>query len=224
MSQRTFSPKSRFPKAWHASMSTSPKGTVASLVGDRFERVVRVLNPLHTVGDGRPPVRWSEIASSNGRLVDLACCSYFDISGKILHSGKSEFAGLEEPLAGGDPSVLISIANGIRRSSDVPSSALFAVWDGFGSQRTVTTESFLIGRLSYFVIESTSLDRIVDPLGRGQPANLAWSEQSNWLVASPIDLPSTYVAGSIGMVGTLLDDPGLECAEVHPSFSTLEPL
>jgi hypothetical protein len=41
-------------------------------------------------------------------------------------------------------------------------------------------------------------------------ANLWWPDDHAWIVATEVDLNSTYVGGSSACVADLLDNPGLE--------------
>ncbi|MDX6646615.1 MAG: hypothetical protein QOK40_2342, partial [Miltoncostaeaceae bacterium] len=51
------------------------------------------------------------------------------------------------------------------------------------------------------------------PLGRPQVANLWWPDDRAWVVASEIDLDSTYMAGSRALIDAILAEPALEALE-----------
>ena len=53
---------------------------------------------------------------------------------------------------------------------------------------------------------------------REQTPNLWWPADHSWCVASEIDLPWTYVAGSSELIGCLLDDDRLETTPSSPEF------
>ena len=49
-----------------------------------------------------------------------------------------------------------------------------------------------------------------------QSANLVWSPDRNWCVATDIDRDSTYVGGAAGLVSDIVGSDDLEAFEVQP--------
>ena len=49
-----------------------------------------------------------------------------------------------------------------------------------------------------------------------QSANLVWPEDRSWCVATEIDLVSTYVGGSAGLISAIVASAGLEAWEAKP--------
>jgi len=213
-----------FPDDWGQSILTAELGTVAALVGEGFERIVRVLNPAYALADGHwKPVLWVEIAAARDRQLDLGASSFKEVSGVVLHSGAAGTGWTIEPEVGGDPKVLLEVASVLRRFTKDPAAVAFGVWDGFSAIRdledaTVRLES------RHYVVTRGPIGGIVDPTGYGPPANLAWSDSPEWLVVSDIDLPASYVAGPSDVADALLRHPDLECIEVSSETRLSEPL
>ncbi len=54
-----------------------------------------------------------------------------------------------------------------------------------------------------------------------QTPNLWWPADRSWCVASDLDLPWTYVAGSASLIEQILSDPGLEALPARPEDTVL---
>lgn len=80
-----------------------------------------------------------------------------------------------------------------------------------------------LARRSYLLYEGvlrdalalTDVDNIL--LTGEEIPNLWWPQEVSWFVASGVGLDSTYVGGSVALIGRLCSDPRLEALAVLPS-------
>ncbi|GAA3546182.1 hypothetical protein GCM10022222_32300 [Amycolatopsis ultiminotia] len=69
----------------------------------------------------------------------------------------------------------------------------------------------------------TGLSQNLAPAPLSSLPNIAWPDDRSWVIATEVDLRSTYIAASSECVHDLLIDDGIEAFEVRPTdLVTLE--
>ena len=107
-------------------------------------------------------------------------------------------------------------------SSHTPESELcwFGIWEGFGfldkTARKAPSIATRDRRWHLFRAPLGGLTESFDPHFGHQSANLAWSADRSWFVATEIDAEVTYVAGPQELVDSIHSTPGLETRIVSP--------
>jgi hypothetical protein len=106
-------------------------------------------------------------------------------------------------------------------ATTTPDACWFCIWDGYGEVGGAASAGVprlaLPGR-EYLVLRgpvaaAAAVDAIAAPNGNRVGPNLWWPEDRAWVVASEIDLDSTYVAGSRELIDAILAEPALEALE-----------
>ena len=162
--------------------------------------------------EGGERVRWSTIASWNGRVVHPEM--QFD---RIAHLSDPndvpgwEVAPQEGLLPREDSARLASL---LRPCTTTPDVCWFCIWEGIGfldPQRyrdvpRVSTpgRSYLLYRGPLDAVTSFSWDWL------WQSPNLWWPDDRAWCVATEIDLPETYVGGPEACIERILNEDQLE--------------
>lgn len=183
--------------------------SVLSLVPAGFPAYVRVFHPMR-IDQSR--MSWAEIAHTHGKRVH---------PGMQAHAiGAPDQAALE--TAGQlDRDVAASLVRVLAHHTSTPDSCWFAVWEGFGGlPRTVAdAPAFLLPNRRYHLLTSpidAALDDALDrPFGYRSP-NLWWPDDKAWLVATEIDLHSTYVGCTDACSADVLATSEIEALEVSP--------
>lgn len=109
-------------------LSTGAPGTWGSMVGATWPAVARVLHPAYRVVDGETTaVRWAQLGSGLGPGT-----SWFDLTGRRLHSGANGPGWDAEPAVGPlDPAVTVPL---LRRLRAVQEAQLYVgEWNGYGN-------------------------------------------------------------------------------------------
>ena len=209
-------------------------GTVCTVVPRGFESYARVLHPAWRVRlrDGyiaRERVTWAQVASETGRTVHRRM-QWRQILGRpVMEEPEVERrvrAGdvvFGEPYEGSAaPPVLAALHNRLAPHTRDPDACWFGVWFGFGwNYRVGVPETKSIGNgyreWDLFRGPLKSMRRCFLESGpTHQSANLVWPEDRSWCVATEIDLVSTYVGGSAGLISAIVASAALEAWEVKP--------
>lgn len=216
--------------------------TVTSVVPAGFEAYARVLHPAADPSPGgRRLVRWRDVSAWSGRPLEPdAPFHAVAIPPQPVHSvppwsGRGPHPGR---LAGADAKALVAV---VRRHTRTPDDCWFCLWDGYdwngtplsgGGEGGSTEDASAtpipppvwdgprveLSNRRYFLYRGPAECALLHrPDGSyAQTANLWWPEDRAWCVATEVDLPWTYVAGSVALVRSLVGDPGLEAIEVAP--------
>jgi hypothetical protein len=205
---------------------------VGALVPRGFEAYARVLHPAESASG--EPVRWSTVAEWSGRTIHPRV--QFTA---IARGGRGAAPWTEPPQAGCLPLVLLrDLCELLGRHTSVPQRCWFCLWTGYGLFDEPHSAAVFIAppksaehsaaRLhrplpkphglpvllperEYHLFQGplTAATEMGDRFGPQSP-NLFWPDDRAWLVASEIDLDSTFVGGSASLIGELLGDPRFE--------------
>lgn len=193
------------PARWVADRFHDFGVDVGSVVPEGFDAYVRLLHPAWRSEGGKDvPVSWGAIAAANDRVVHPEM-QWPNISGMWEHTGKSA-PGLWD--AGPEDGTLPRSLAGVLREilpghTGTPDEVWWCVWNGYGDytfQPAPTTPLLRLPAREYFLL-SGSIDGITESLIKTffwQNANLWWSDDRKWCVATEIDYCWTYVGGSEG--------------------------
>lgn len=196
--------------------------SVASLVPGGYAAYARIFHPAYRLHAGvRRPVRWTALAAQSGRVAHPLM--QFD---NIVapNSGGKESTGLEFPDEGSLPTELAIPLTEVLESYTGSAPVYYAVWVGFGCLDRVVRSSATFdipGRRMYLMnapleamksslcAKATNVSTVFH-----QSANLVWSANRAWCLASEIDLNSSYLGGSRELIRSVLNQPDLEVLNV----------
>jgi hypothetical protein len=210
---------------------------ITSIVPNGFDAYARILHPAQLPVDGRPLVRWSEVARWSGvpmgNLVqwhDIALPQFTPSLEPPWH-GQGPREG--SPYASDVDALIDDLADYTADSER----CFFCVWVGYlgGSvavftplgappvappRRDSPERVVALPHREYGLIEAplsfaASLDALSD--GSHKTANLWWPEDRAWCVASGIDLRWTYVGGSSELIARILSDERMEALPATPN-------
>ncbi|MGY1721612.1 hypothetical protein [Blastococcus sp. SYSU DS0533] len=199
-------------------VARSPWGTVASLVPPLFPAYARVLHPAYRYeGDADVEVTWAAVAALNGAVAH-PLVQWPSVTGGWEYlaedSQPPDWDGA--PAEGHLPTTVAArMAAVLARHTGTPGECLLGRWAGLGPDtaalRGVATLPMPRGRDAVLVRGSVGdAVRNLAPEPWEQSANLWWPADRSWVVATDIDLMSTYVGGSAACIAELLSTPGLE--------------
>lgn len=230
------------PADWVADGIGSFASGVAGLVPPRFAAYARILHPARS-RDERP-VRWAEVAAWAGRTVH-PLAQFHAISRPHQGAGRGPAPWDEEPSPGHlEPSLLAALCDTLARHTGATDRCWFCLWEGFGwihgspavaimgspgpvppafPPEVINGPRVRLPGRDYLLFSGpleaaagmgwqVSADWF-DP----QSPNLFWPDERAWLVATEIDLDSTYVGGSADLVDALLADERLEAWRARPT-------
>jgi len=205
------------PGAWLAALLT-PGAGVGSLVPATFPAHARVFHPAARYdGDDDIDVTWTEVAATNGTLAHPGMQWPGITGGYEYLTAASQPPTWDGPPSDGHLPVQVAevLAGVLARHTDSPQDCWFGRWAGFGSDAgdlagvptlQLTHEMVLVrGAVADAV-------RNLAPEPWEQSAHVWWPADRAWVVATDIDLMSTYVAAGAACIDELLDTPGLEVA------------
>src|SRR6476659_6257926 len=191
-------------------------GQVASLVPGRFESYVRILHPARTA-DGKP-VRWSEIAATEGRKIDASTNWYQ--TPEIQSSGN--IFGLDWEGGAPDSSLwdngLSAVCRLLGEDLSPGEEVYFGLWNGWGPKEyselwrqiekrpgntlpPLFSDIPFAGR-DYFLLKGplSAAEEMVDNELVMESPHYIWPANRQWLLVNDMDLDSTYVGGSKSLV------------------------
>jgi hypothetical protein len=207
---------------------------VQTLVPTGFSAYARVLHPAFSE-DGNP-VSWARIAAWAGTRVH-GLAQFAAIVRPGPKAGHEAQPWAYEPSIGKLPSSTWTVlARLLSSATATPDHCCFGVWDGWtyqGGQQLAYragAETVPVEEVPRMVIADREYALFVGPLaaygdvgyllrsGRfdALAPSLVWPQDRAWLVATDIDLDSTYVGGSAQMVSALVADSLLEAYPVRP--------
>jgi hypothetical protein len=226
------------PADWITSQAKAFDYTVSWLLPVPFFRYARIFHPA-MASDGHP-VSWADIASWSGRTMhpkaQFEALSAPRLSQMRDHPQPWRVQPTRGALAEGALSALCQILGRHTRTSD---RCWFCLWDGYGELQShyYGPHGVMLGErgmrpdLRVAVhgprvrIPGRAYILLTGPLDGGheisrivarQTPNLIWPDDHAWLVATEIDLDSTYVGGSAEAIDDLLTDQRLEAMPVSP--------
>lgn len=183
--------------------------SVVSLVPAGFPAYVRVFHPVHIDG---ARMTWAEIAHAHGKQMH---------PGAQIHSiGTPSTEALNctghlerEPAA--------ALTRTLARHTSTRDACWFAVWEGLGRlpSSVAAAPTFTLPNRRYHLLTGPIDAALDDVLGRSfgyQSPNLWWPNDRSWLVATEIDLHSTYIGCTADCAADVLAAPELEALAVPP--------
>lgn len=228
------------PAEWVIEGLVAREHTVRSLVPDGFEAHSRVLHPAYSYeldANGYPInqrwVRWAEIAELNGTTMH-AEAQFEAITGLDRYNDQTSMDHGQPPLwraPAGDGSLDLDVIKELvpilGAHTDTREHCYFAHWGGFGYIELDRTQIMAwfgypwpnTGRdhmLFQGPVGSAAIS-LNDPPFHFQSPNVWWPEDQAWLVATDIDLDSTYIGGSAACIEAICSHPDIEAlrTEAH---------
>ncbi|MGY1834306.1 hypothetical protein ACI79P_04270 [Blastococcus sp. SYSU DS0510] len=193
-------------------------GTVAALVPPLFPAYARVLHPAYRYeGDDDVEVPWADVAALNGTVAH-PLMQWPSVTGGWEYltedSQPPDWDGA--PAEGHLPTgVAARMAAVLACHTGSPDDCLLGRWAGFGfdaAELRGAPTLPLPRQRDAVLVRGGAADaaRNLAPEPSEQSANLWWPADRSWVVATDIDLMSTYVGGSLACVAELLAAPALE--------------
>ena len=212
------------PASWIPSRLHRFGEDVGSFIPDGFAAYARVFHPPYrlTSAGNLLPVRWRDIAASNGRTIaaemqrlDLSADpTRFSASGDELWNQQSRIGNIPREIAA-------RLAGILRSCTSTPELCWFAVWEGWGDLRIPGDGApmFSVPYRDLFLLRGT-VDDVLTTLGEVdwsyRSPNLWWSDDRAWCVATEIDFKWSYVGGSSACIEQILSDSELEALPTSP--------
>jgi hypothetical protein len=195
-------------------------GTVGGLVPAAFPAHARVLHPaVRYDGDDDVDVPWAVVAGFNGTTVHARAQWPALTGGWDYVSADSQPPVWDQAPAEGHLPVPTAtrLVDVLRRHTGTPDDCFFGLWPGSGSLAASAPTLGLPEREHWLVrgpIDLACVNLADEP--SEQSAHLWWPADRAWLVATDVDLMSSYVGGSHACVAELLAADGLEAFPVTP--------
>jgi hypothetical protein len=193
--------------------------TVAALVPARFEAVARVFHPaVRYVGDEDVEVPWASVAAANGTVVH-PLMQWGSVTGSMEYFENDD----QDPLWHGAPArghLPVPVAERLTEVLAPHTTTPDVCWFGVRQGGAVIADhpTLTLGDREFWLIngsiELATVNFAAEPFE--QSANLWWPADRAWLVATDIDLVSTYVGGTAGCIAELLARPDLEAVPAEP--------
>jgi hypothetical protein len=194
---------------------------VATLVPAAYPAHARI---LHRGGTQSVDLRWADIAARTGKQLDAETTYQELIDWNSLARPHQPPDPWIEPERGSlRPDECAAVAEVLARHTASPDVCWFCVWEGYGSAWTVLNR--LSEHAHRVVLEHRNCLLFRGPVSaatafRSEPwfqsPTLWWPQDRAWVVASELDIYSTYVAASPDAVRALIDHPVLEIVACAP--------
>ena len=219
---------------------------VTSVVPGGFEAYARVLHPAEEpLHGGDRLVRWAEVAAWSGLPLRPSSQFHSIALPRARPEGEAPWTG-QGPYQGSlYPPDAVILAEILRDWTTTPERCWFCVWAGYGCDGGVyLTASGGAAALSAnpvrrpdpvpaavrggsrvklpnrdYLLYSGPVEAAlatVGPGGEDQVANLWWSQDRAWCVATEIELAWTFVGGPAGLIGQLLAETRIEALPAAP--------
>ena len=202
--------------------------TVGSLVPALFPAYARVLHPAYRYdGDDDVEIGWAAVAALNGTTAHPRM-QWPAVTGGWEYISEDS----QPPTWDGTPAeghlpctVAARMAAVLARHTTTPLDCLFGRWSGFGydAGELRGAPRLPLPRARDVVLVRGAVGdavRNLAPEPSEQSANLWWPADRAWLVATDVDLVTTYVGGTTTCIAELLATPGIEALPARPEDST----
>jgi hypothetical protein len=211
---------------WIRDRLVMPVGSVVtSIVPGGFPAYARLLHPaVVTGGAEEASARWAQVAAWSG-LELRANAQFHSVALPPTGPVSTELAASHAPRKGSLTAADCSeLAGWLRAHTGTPDACWFCLWEGYawqGVQSDPIPVEILDGpRVSLprrdYVLYSGTVEAAAAIDDAAFTPNLWWPSDRAWCVASAIDLPWTYVAGSAPMIAELLAHQELEVFPAEP--------
>ena len=195
---------------------------VGSLVPPVFEAYARVFHPaVRYAGDDDIDVTWATVAAANATVAHPAM-EWGSITGLMEFFDQADQSPLWDgaPARGHLPEHVAGLVSTVLRAhTATPDDCFFGapaeVLAADAPTLTVGADDVVLVRGP---VELATRNMAEEP--SEQSATLWWPADRAWVVATDMDLVTTYVGGSSACIAGLLAHPGLEVAEVSASQGT----
>ena len=204
-------------------LSSSESHTATSVIPSGFEAYARVLHPPQIFRDGAELVRWADVARWSGAALHPAVQWHEVALTRETPEARQPWRGQgprQGSLLGSDAAALV---DDLARFAPPSGRCFFCIWNGYGALDSSTSSGIpgtvALPRREYSLFTGPLGSAVSFGAGSGsdpQTPNLWWPFDRSWCVASEVDLPWTYVAGSRGLIDLLLGDERLEVLEASP--------
>jgi hypothetical protein len=215
------------PTRWIVEALQTFGESVLSLVPSGFETYVRVFHPAWRLDEeGMPtaPVRWADVARTKGTqagpgmqfraLLSAATFEWnLEREPNLFDTGPHQGS-----LSESDIRALVRV---LAHHTTRPDRCWFAFWDGWGGLR----EDLALGPI--FHLPARGYHLLSGPLSAAdesavgwparQSASLWWPDDRSWLVATEIDLDSTYIGCRGACRDGMVSSSDLEALEIDPA-------
>jgi hypothetical protein len=215
------------PTRWIVEALQTFGESVLSLVPTGFETYVRVFHPawkLDEVGMPTALVRWADVARTKGTHAGPGMQFRALLRAETFEWNPEREPGLfdrgpqQGSLSESDARALVRV---LAHHTARPDRCWFAFWEGWGALR----EDITLGPL--FHLPSRGYHLLTGPLSAAdengeewparQSASLWWPDDRYWLVATEIDLDSTYIGCTRACRDAILGASELEALEIDPA-------
>lgn len=201
--------------------------SVLSLVPAGFPSYVRVFHPawrLDDTGELKMPARWADVALANGTRTSPAMQFRAVMSAPTFEHNLEPQPGIfdAEPQAGSLPDTLIeTLVAVLVRHTATPERCWFAIWDGYGATRRDIRSApcFRLPARDYHLLVGAVAAAAESALDVPfyQSPNLWWPDDRAWLVATEIDLDTTYIGCADACRDAIRAAPELETFTIDPA-------
>jgi hypothetical protein len=202
--------------------------SVFSLVPAGFSSYVRVLHPAWRVdehGMPRIPVRWADVALANGTRANPGMQFRAILGASRFDWNVEPQPGVFDagPQAGSLPEQVVrALMTALSKHTATADHCWFAIWEGWGGLRgdIRSAVSFQLPSRGYHLLGgplTASMESTDDFPAVFRSASLWWPDDRSWLVATEIDLESTYVGCSADCANALLAARELEAFAIDPT-------
>jgi hypothetical protein len=183
--------------------------SVVSLVPTGFPAYVRIFHPVHIDG---VQMTWAAIAHANGKRVH---------PGMQIHSIGTPAMEALNCTGHLERTPAAALLRTLARHTNTPDVCWVAVWEGLGRLPPTVRDAptFTLPKRRYHLLTGPIDTALDDVLGRSfgyQSPNLCWPDDRSWLVATEIDLHSTYIGCTADCAADVLATPELEALAVPP--------
>ncbi len=214
---------------WVEEGLSSDFASVGALVPGGYEAYARVLHPAWDASDRMVP--WSSVAAWSGRVYHPQM-SFEGISSPLSGHGGVVAPWCEDPDHGSmDEATATELAAFLSQFTRTPEECFFGVWEGYGlyssgsamltsdgngrplpTPRDIRRAQRIRGCGRHYLLYTGELQDITAFYNHflSEPPNIWWPADRAWLVATDIDLDSTYVGASQELVNALLRHTVLE--------------
>lgn len=194
-------------------MHSSPPD-VCSIVPAGFPAYARIFHPSFkwNISTGRIDrvLSWAETAEETGKIAH-ALMQWETIRPRVT-SG-------DEPAIGILPSRLAELlVSALAVHTGTPDSCWYGAWNGkFPSLIQVSAPVFRIPLRDMYLLHGplSGLPQNLAPSPVEARANIAWPSDRSWVLATDIDLRTTYLAGSMDCVRSLVESSSIEAFSVQ---------
>ena len=217
---------------------SSTFASVGALVPDGFEGYARVLHPA--LNEASQLVKWSTVAEWSGRVYH-PLMSFEGIGTPTVGRGAGSPPWSDDPGHGRmDEDVAAELSALLAQFTGTPEECYFGVWEGYGQYSggsAILTSDGRSRRLSTpgdirraqrvkgvgrnYLLYAGRLEQIAGFYHKfpPRPPNIWWPADHAWLVATDIDLDSTYVGGTLECIDAILASKALEAVPAHRAAS-----